>query len=82
MGRGLMRKERINSKGTSRTRVKTSSSKTLTMEQLAEALARLSLNERKALVKILDRKNLKARRNLARRENAKGKIMSESESFK
>ena len=52
------------------------------MEQLAEALARLSLNERKALVKILDRKNLKARRNLARRENAKGKIMSESESFK
>lgn len=52
------------------------------IENLARALSRLSLRERKSLVEILDRQNLQARRLRARREMAKGKVVSESKLFK
>lgn len=56
--------------------------KGLTVEQLARALAHLSPSESKSLLELLDRENLKKRQALARRQVAKGKVVSEQTLFK
>lgn len=56
--------------------------KELTVEQLAQALARLTPKQRASLVEIMDRENLKARRALVRRQVAKGQVVTEKELFK
>ncbi len=58
------------------------SAKAMNVEQLAKALTRLSPKERQSLVEILDKENLKARRNVARREMARGKVIREKELFR
>ena len=52
------------------------------VEQLAKTLGRLSPNEAKSLVEILDRENLKARRARVRREVTNGKVVTERQLFK
>ncbi|MCI0477761.1 MAG: hypothetical protein L0Y55_16075 [Anaerolineales bacterium] len=59
-----------------------SSTKEMTVEQLAKALVRLSPKQRASLVEILDRENLKARRALVHRQIAKGQIVTEKELFR
>ena len=56
-------------------------SKELTLEQLASALARLSPQEFESLVEILERKNLITRRKLVHRELQEGKVISEEKLF-
>jgi len=53
----------------------------LTLDQLAKALERLTPEEVQSLTAILDKENLKARWEIARRELAEGKLISEEELF-
>jgi hypothetical protein len=53
--------------------------KELTVEQLAQALTRLTPKQRASLIEILDKENLKARRALVRRQVAKGQVVTEKE---
>jgi hypothetical protein len=53
----------------------------LTLDQLAGALERLTPEEVGALTTILDKKNLKARWEMAKRELVEGKLISEEELF-
>jgi hypothetical protein len=53
----------------------------LTLDQLAEVLGNLSPDEAQTLFEIVDRKNLKARWEIAKQEFAEGKLISEEELF-
>ena len=53
-----------------------------TVEQLAKALTRLTPKQRASLVEILDRENLKARRALVHRQDAKGQVGTKRVLFK
>lgn len=59
-----------------------STSKTMTIEQLAKELARLSPKEYASLIELLDKENLRKRRTLVRRQIAKGQVVSERALFK
>ncbi len=59
-----------------------STTKTLSVEQLAKALARLSPQERESLIDLLDKKNLKKRRTLVHRQIAKRQTVTERALFK
>ncbi len=61
--------------------MRTASAK-LTVEQLADALTRLTPKQRASLVEILERENLVARRALVRRQVAKGQVVTAKELFK
>ncbi len=54
----------------------------LTVDQLAKSLGNLKPQEAERLLDLLDRQNLKARWQLARREYAEGKTVSPEEAFK
>ena len=58
------------------------STKALSVQQLAKALTRLTPKQRQSLAEILDKDNLRARRAIARREFAKGKVINEKELFR
>jgi len=53
----------------------------LTLNQLAEVLGNLSLDEAQTLLEIIDRQNLKTRWEIAKREFAQGNLISEEELF-
>ncbi len=53
----------------------------LTLNQLAEVLGNLSPDEAQTLLEIIDRHNLKARWEIAKREFAEGKLISKEELF-
>ena len=53
----------------------------LTLNQLAEVLGNLSPDEAQTLFEIIDKQNLKARWEIAKREFAEGKLISEEELF-
>ena len=59
-----------------------SSTRDLSIEQLAKALARLSPAESKSLIEILERENLKRRRTLVRHQITRRQVVSERALFK
>ncbi|MBI5650994.1 MAG: hypothetical protein HZC40_11220 [Chloroflexi bacterium] len=61
--------------------MRTASAK-LTVEQLANALTRLTPKQRASLVEIFERENLIARRALVHRQIAKSQIVSEKKLFR
>ena len=57
-------------------------SRTITVEELAKAITRLSPKEYESLIELLDKENLKKRRALAHRQITKRQIVTERALFK